>query len=94
MVWGHSGRMHWTSHDAAGLMMDVRIVKGNTELTLIDAITGEIIKTTQHTHPKDAMNQAKLIAADREVKHVEHEKISEKTKSKSTTSVAEAQITI
>ena len=61
MVWAHSGRMHWTSEDVPGLLLDIRIVKGTTMFQVIDAETGEIIKTTEYSHPKDAMEVAKEI---------------------------------
>lgn len=59
MIWVHSGRKHWTSHDIAGLMLDVQIVQGTSVLRIIDAITGEITKTITFNHPMDAMLEAK-----------------------------------
>ncbi len=68
MVWEHSGRMHWTSHDVDGLMLDIRIVKGTTVFQVIDAETGEITKTTEYSHPKDAMEVAKeMLRANQEI---------------------------
>jgi len=58
MIWTRSGRMHWTSMDAPGTMMDVRIVEGDVTLDIIDAESGEIIKTENHNHPLDAMASA------------------------------------
>lgn len=68
MVWEHSGRMHWTSYDVAGLMLDIRVVKGTTVFQVINAETGEITNTTEYPHPKDAMEAGKeMLLANEEI---------------------------
>lgn len=85
MVWEHSGRMHWTSHDVVGLMLDIRIVKGSTIYQVINAETGEIIKTKEYGHPKEAMEDAK-----QELAHAEYEKERQTAASQSPSPIAEA----
>ena len=58
MVWGHNGRMHWVSHDLAGVKLEVKRAKNGK--WLFRAITEHgVMAKSAHGHPMDAMQTAK-----------------------------------
>ncbi len=94
MIWAKSGRMHWTSYDIAGLMVDVHIAKGVAQLSVIHAETGEILRTSTFDHPIDAMTEAKRYVRAEEKYVTTRKDECEKAKSQSNTPNPEETCTI
>lgn len=64
MVWTHKGHMHWATEEVKGLILEVKIAKGKSQMRAINSETGEVLKEEKHGHPLDAMTSAKTFGVN------------------------------